>query len=88
MGRVEILADVFNFQYLHCISHLISFPGLSSGGIKGSTAQFGKKAQTGFLPQFKVPKMEEYCMYFPFWELQKWGKKTAETRRRNYAVLP
>ena len=54
----------------------------------GSTAQFGKKSQTGFLLQFKVPKMEEYCMYFPFSELQKWGKKAAETRRRNCAVLP
>ena len=27
-------------------------------------------------------------MYFPFWELRKWGKKAAETRRRNCAVLP
>ena len=33
-------------------------------------------------------KMEEYCMYFPFSELRKWSKKTAETRRRNCAVLP
>ena len=56
--------------------------------IYGSTAQFGKKSQAGFLFQFKVPKMEEYCMYFPFSELRKWSKKTAETRRRNCAVLP
>ena len=54
----------------------------------GSTAQFVKKSQAGFLFQFKVPKMEEYCMYFPFSELRKWSKKTAETRRRNCAVLP
>ncbi len=54
----------------------------------GNTAQFGKKSQPEFLPQFKVPKMEEYCMYFPFLELRKWGKKAAETRRRNCAVLP
>ena len=27
-------------------------------------------------------------MYFPFSELRKWGKKAAETRRRNCAVLP
>ena len=54
----------------------------------GSTAQFSKKSQAGFLFQFKVPKMEEYCMYFPFSELRKWSKKTAETRRRNCAVLP
>ena len=56
--------------------------------ILGSTAQFGKKSQAGFLFQFKVPKMEEYCMYFPFSELRKWSKKTAETRGRNCAVLP
>ena len=54
----------------------------------GNTAQFGKKSQPEFLSQFKVPKMEEYCMYFPFLELRKWGKKTAETRRRNCAALP
>ena len=24
-------------------------------------------------------------MYFPFFKLKKWGKKTAETRRRNCA---
>ena len=27
-------------------------------------------------------------MYFPFFKLKKWGKKTAETRRRNCAALP
>ena len=26
-------------------------------------------------------------MYFSFFKLKKWGKKTAETRRRNCAVL-
>ena len=30
----------------------------------------------------------EYCMYFSFFKLKKWGKKAAETRRRNCAVLP
>ena len=59
----------------------------------GSDAQFGKKAQTGFLFQFKGSKTEEYkteeyCMYFPFLNLRKWGKRTAETRRRNCAALP
>ena len=28
------------------------------------------------------------AQYFPFSELRKWGKKAAETRRRNCAVLP
>ena len=27
-------------------------------------------------------------MYFWFFKLKKWGKKAAETRRRNCAVLP
>lgn len=27
-------------------------------------------------------------MYFSFFKLKKWGKKTAETRGRNCAVLP
>mgnify|MGYP006976117095 FL=1 len=27
-------------------------------------------------------------MYFSFFKLKKWRKKTAETRRRNCAVLP
>ena len=31
--------------------------------IYGSTAQFGKKSQTEFLPQFKVWKTKESCMY-------------------------
>ena len=30
----------------------------------GTTAQFGKKSQTGFLSQFKVWKTKESCMYF------------------------
>ena len=68
----------------------LSLPDLADliRGSLGSTAQFGKKSQTGFLPQFKVWKMKEYCMYFSFFKLKKWGKKTAETRRRNCAVVP
>ena len=27
-------------------------------------------------------------MYFSFFKLKKWGKKAAETRRHNCAVLP
>ena len=54
----------------------------------GSTAQFGKKPQPGFLAQFKVWKTKEYCMYFSFFKLKKWGKKTAAARRHNCVVLP
>ena len=42
---------------------------------KGNTAQFGKKPQPGFLAQFKVWKTKEYCMYFSFFKLKKWGKR-------------
>ena len=28
------------------------------------------------------------ALYFPFFKLKKWGKKTAEARRHNCAVLP
>ena len=64
------------------------YPKSGQPFVKGSTAQFGKKSQTGFLPQFKVWKAKEYCMYFSFFKLKKWDKKTAETRRRKCAVLP
>ena len=30
----------------------------------------------------------EYCMYFWFFKRKKWGKKAAETGRRNCVVLP
>ncbi len=70
------------------MSEIRTLTGLYFGWSKGSTAQFGKKSQAGFLPQFKVWKAKEYCMYFSFFKLKKWGKKTAETRRRNCAVLP
>ena len=55
---------------------------------KGNTAQFGKKPQPGFLAQFQVWKTKEYCMYFSFFKLKKWGKKTAAARRHNCAVWP
>ena len=46
--------------------------------IQDSTAQFGKKSQTGFLPQFKVWKTKESCMYFWFSN----GRSGAKRRRR------
>ena len=47
-----------------------------------------QEAQREILCRFKAPKTREYCMYFPFWELQNWCKRSAEIRRRNCAVLP
>ena len=61
---------------------------IDSEVLYGNTAQFGKKPQPGFLAQFKVWKTKEYSMYFSFFKLKKWGKKTAAARRHNCAVLP
>ena len=54
----------------------------------GSSDSIGKSWQRGILFPGKGWKMEEYCMYFPFFELKKWDKKTAEARRHNCAALP
>ena len=72
-------AGIFHVQSAHA-AHTAPF--------YGNTAQFGKKPQPGFLAQFKVWKAKEYCMYFSFFKLKKWGKKTAAARRHNCAVLP
>ena len=45
-------------------------------------AACGRQTLRGFFDNL------EYCMYFWFFKLKKWGKKTAETHRRNCAVLP
>ncbi|MBQ3542649.1 MAG: hypothetical protein IJA45_05920, partial [Oscillospiraceae bacterium] len=34
------------------------------------------------LTQIKVQKTKEYCMYFEFYELKSWGKRSANNRRR------
>ena len=58
------------------------------GLILGNTAQFGKRLRREILFQDKVWKTQEYCMYFKFFKLQDWGKRSGEGRRRNCAVLP
>ena len=40
------------------------------------------------MTQAKVWKMREYWMYFPFFILHDWGKRSAEARSSHYAVLP
>ena len=54
----------------------------------GNTAQFGKRLRREILFQDKVWKTQEYCMYFKFFKLQDWDKRSGEGRRRNCAVLP
>ena len=45
-------------------------------------AACGRQTLRGFFDSL------ESCMYFWFFKRKKWGKKTAETRRRNCAVVP
>ena len=40
------------------------------------------------LTRAKVWKMREYWMYFPFFMLHDWGKRSAEARSSHCAVLP
>ena len=40
------------------------------------------------MTQAKVWKMREYSVYFPFFILHDWGKRSAEARSSHYAVLP
>ncbi len=58
------------------------------GGFWGSTAQFSKRQQREILFQDKVWKTQEYFVYFKFFKLQYWDKRSADVRRCNCAVLP
>ena len=40
----------------------------------------GQGDSASVLAQAKVWKMREYCMYFPFFILHDWGKRSAEAR--------
>ena len=85
--------EIFGFRgilqyYIGCKEITMIGGSCTKRNFYGNTAQFGKKPQPGFLAQFKVWKTKEYCMYFSFFKLKKWGKKTAAARRHNCAVLP
>ena len=41
-----------------------------------------------FCPRRKYEKMREYCMYFPFFILHDWGKRSVEARSSHCVVLP
>ena len=60
----------------------------TDGGFEATPHNLTRRLSQDFCPNSKFEKMEEYCMYFPFFELKKWGKKTAEARRHNCAALP
>ena len=48
----------------------------------------GQGDSASVLAQAKVWKMREYWMYFPFFILHDWGKRSAEVRCPHCAVLP
>ena len=48
----------------------------------------GQGIRREILTQAKVWKMREYSVYFPFFILHDWGKRSAEARSSHYAVLP
>ena len=56
-------------------------------------SKFGKRRNTvctrkGYAASVSQLTLATAAQYFSFFKLKKWGKKTAETRRRNCAVLP
>ena len=58
-----------------------------------SNSKFGKRRNTvctrkGYAASVSQLALATAALYFSFFKLKKWGKKTAETRRRNCAVLP
>ena len=56
--------------------------------VYGNTAQWGKEIRREILPQAKGWKMWEYFVYFPFFILHDWVKRSAEARCPHCAVLP
>ena len=48
----------------------------------------GQGDSASVLTRAKVWKMREYWMYFPFFILHDWGKRSAEARNSHCAVLP
>ena len=48
----------------------------------------GQGDSASVLTRAKVWKMREYWMYFPFFILHDWGKRSAEARSSHCAVLP
>ena len=55
---------------------------------KGSSEQIGKCWKREILAQPKVPETEEYCMYFPFSELNGWDKRSASQPQTIYSEVP
>ena len=43
---------------------------------------FGKSGWREILAQVKVPKTQEYFVYFKFFKLHSWAKRSASRRRR------
>ena len=58
------------------------------GCAAGSDEKIGKSGQREILLQIKVWKTQEYFVYFKFFKLRLWGKRSAERRRRFFQRFP
>ena len=56
--------------------------------IKGNSDEIGKSWQREILFPDKVQKRSEYCMYFPFSELQSGSKRSAIQPQTVYSKFP
>lgn len=55
--------------------------------VLGSSDSIGKIRQQRIWAQMKVLKMRECCMYFPFWELNGWGKRFSVRQQTIYSEV-
>ena len=61
---------------------------LTDGGFKATPHNLTRRLSQDFCPNSKFEKWRNTVCISHFFKLKKWGKKTAETRRHNCAVLP
>ena len=50
--------------------------------LSGSDDSIDKRGQREILAQIEVWKAQEYDLYFKFYKLRSWGKRSAESRRQ------
>ena len=68
------------------VSKIIAIPPFRK--VPGSSDEIGKSRWGEILSQIEVWKMEEYFVYFPFFKLISWGKRSASCRRRFLQSFP
>ena len=55
--------------------------------IRATPLRWGKEIRREILTQAKVWKMREYFVYFPFFILHDWGKRSAEARSAHLILI-